>query len=162
MAKGAPGLATGGFTCAMMRSKSACRFSRGWPRSATAQPWRPGAHRGPLCRSSRSTSFVWPGSTWAMRAILRMSMAAIVTSNRYKIVHCKKLQQPGPVRQRREALGRPGAEMTDRLAGAEAAEPAAGSHVAPVRQAEEEAAGVEVAGARRVDDLGNPRRLDHM
>src|SRR5438445_8230638 len=52
--------------------------------------------------------------------------------------------------------------MADDLARAEAAEAPAGREVPTVRQAEEEAAGVEIAGAGRVDDSCDLARLDDM
>src|SRR5438876_1227962 len=52
--------------------------------------------------------------------------------------------------------------MADRLGGAEAAEPTAGREVAPMGEAEEEAARIKIAGTGRVDDPADPRRLDNM
>src|SRR5258706_80789 len=60
-------------------------------------------------------------------------------------------QQSRRARQRGEILFRPGAEMADRLGGAEAAEATAGREIAPMGEAEEEAAGIEIAGAGRID-----------
>src|SRR5579883_1517780 len=60
---------------------------------------------------------------------------------------------PGVCRQGLERGLRTGAEMADRFGGAQAAQPAAAREVAAMGEAVEKAAGIEIAGARGIDEL---------
>src|SRR5206468_11724024 len=139
----------------MPRSRSSSLESSA--RSATC--WL--ARNAPLWRSIASTSVVLPWSTWAMIAMLRMSIRKTAGSAAGD-QRMRGSDQAGfgdKTRQRRFGAG---ADMADDFGSAQTADLAAGGERAVAGQAIKETASVKIAGPGGVDDPRDRRGGDAM